>query len=82
MANEEANQGRRRFLTATTAVVGAVGVGFAAVPFIKSWKPSARAQVAGAPVEVDISKIDKSRAAPDRAMARPAGVDLQAHARR
>jgi ubiquinol-cytochrome c reductase iron-sulfur subunit len=39
-------------------VVGAVGVGFAAIPFVTSWKPSARAQVAGAPVEVDISKID------------------------
>ena len=52
------NTGRRRFLTATTAVVGAVGVGFAAVPFITSWKPSARAQTAGAPVEVDISRID------------------------
>ena len=35
MANEEVNTGRRRFLTATTAVVGAVGAGFAAVPFIK-----------------------------------------------
>ena len=34
--------GRRRFLTATTAVVGAVGAGFVAVPFIKSWNPSAR----------------------------------------
>jgi ubiquinol-cytochrome c reductase iron-sulfur subunit len=58
MANDEVHSGRRRFLTATTAVVGAVGVGFAAVPFITSWKPSARAQVAGAPVEVDIGKID------------------------
>lgn len=58
MANEEANLGRRRFLTTTTAVVGAVGVGFAAVPFLTSWKPSARAQVAGAPIEVNISKID------------------------
>src|SRR5688572_17734551 len=58
MANEGVNSGRRRFLTATTAVVGAVGVAGAAVPFISSWKPSARAQVAGAPVEVDISKID------------------------
>ena len=58
MANDEVHSGRRRFLTATTAVVGAVGVGFAAVPFITSWKPSARAEVAGAPVDVDISKID------------------------
>lgn len=58
MANDEVHAGRRRFLTATTAVVGAVGVGFAAVPFVTSWKPSARAEVAGAPVEVDIAKID------------------------
>ena len=57
MANEEVNTGRRRFLTATTAVVGAVGAGFAAVPFIKSWSPSARARFAGAPVSQDISAI-------------------------
>ena len=58
MANEGVNSGRRRFLTATTAVVGAVGVAGAAVPFISSWKPSARAQTAGAPVEVDIGAIE------------------------
>ena len=57
MANEEVNTGRRRFLTATTAVVGAVGAGFAAVPFIKSWSPSARARFAGAPVTQDISAL-------------------------
>ena len=53
MANQgdsPVNEGRRRFLTATTAVVGAVGAGFAAVPFIKSWNPSARAKLAGAPM--------------------------------
>ena len=57
MANEEVNTGRRRFLTATTAVVGAVGAGFAAVPFIKSWSPSARARFAGAPVTQDIGAL-------------------------
>ncbi len=57
MANEEVNVGSRRFLTATTAVVGAVGAGFAAVPFIKSWSPSARARFAGAPVTQDISAL-------------------------
>ena len=57
MANEEVNTGRRRFLTATTAVVGAVGAGFAAVPFIRSWSPSARARFAGAPVSQDISAL-------------------------
>ena len=58
MANQGVNSGRRRFLTASTAVVGGVGAIFAAVPFIKSWNPSARAQVAGAPVEVDVSKVE------------------------
>jgi ubiquinol-cytochrome c reductase iron-sulfur subunit len=55
------NSGRRRFLTATTAVVGAVGAGFAAVPFIKSWNPSARAQLAGAPVTADISGLQEGQ---------------------
>ena len=58
MANQVVNSGRRRFLTATTAVVGAVGAGFAAVPFVASWKPSAKARVAGAPIEQDISKLE------------------------
>ncbi|MEZ0469613.1 ubiquinol-cytochrome c reductase iron-sulfur subunit [Luteimonas salinilitoris] len=55
------NTGRRRFLTATTSVVGAVGVGIAAVPFIKSWNPSARALLAGAPVTVDISALQEGQ---------------------
>jgi ubiquinol-cytochrome c reductase iron-sulfur subunit len=54
-------QGRRRFLTATTAVVGAVGAGFVAVPFIKSWNPSARAKLAGAPVTTDISALPEGQ---------------------
>jgi ubiquinol-cytochrome c reductase iron-sulfur subunit len=49
---------KRRFLTATTAVVGAVGVGFAAVPFIANWNPSQRAKAAGAPEEADISGLE------------------------
>ena len=58
MANAVVDPGRRRFLTATTSVVGAVGVACAAVPFIKSWEPSARAKSAGAPVLADIGKIE------------------------
>ncbi len=48
---------RRRFLTVATSVVGAVGVAGAAVPFVASWNPSAKAKAAGADVEVDISGI-------------------------
>jgi ubiquinol-cytochrome c reductase iron-sulfur subunit len=59
--NEPVNTGRRRFLTATTAVVGAVGAGFAAVPFIKSWNPSARAKLAGAPVTADITGLQEGQ---------------------
>lgn len=48
---------RRKFLTIATSVIGAVGAGFAVVPFIASWQPSERAKAAGADVEVDISGI-------------------------
>lgn len=51
------NSNRRKFLTVATSVVGAVGAGFAAVPFIASWNPSAKAKAAGADVEVDISGL-------------------------
>ena len=58
--HDPVNTGRRRFLSATTAVVGAVGVGFTAVPFIKSWNPSARAKLA-APVVADISALQEGQ---------------------
>jgi ubiquinol-cytochrome c reductase iron-sulfur subunit len=49
---------RRRFLTVATSAVGAAGVVAAAVPFLGSWNPSARAKAAGAPVRADVSKIE------------------------
>ena len=55
--NQPENNTRRRFLTVATSVVGGVGVVGAAVPFIASWNPSAKAKAAGADVEVDISGI-------------------------
>ncbi|MCH8056872.1 MAG: ubiquinol-cytochrome c reductase iron-sulfur subunit [Proteobacteria bacterium] len=58
MPTDGMNKGRRRFLVATTAVVGSVGAGFAAVPFIQSWQPSAKAQSLGAPVQVDINRLE------------------------
>ncbi|HEX7028338.1 MAG TPA: ubiquinol-cytochrome c reductase iron-sulfur subunit, partial [Gammaproteobacteria bacterium] len=51
------DEDRRRFLTAGATVVGAVGVITAAVPFLASMQPSEKARIAGAPVEVDISKL-------------------------
>ena len=58
MSGDKTNTGRRRFLTAATTVVGAVGVGFVLVPFVSSMQPSAKARAAGAPVRADISKLE------------------------
>jgi ubiquinol-cytochrome c reductase iron-sulfur subunit len=58
MPTDGVNTKRRRFLVATTSAVGAVGAGFAAVPFIQSWKPSARAKAVGAPVQVALDGLD------------------------
>ena len=58
MSKEGVDVGRRRFLTLTTSVVGAVGAGFAAVPFLASLPPSERAKALGAPVTIDISKME------------------------
>ncbi len=55
---EAIDKGRRQLLTAATTITGVAGVAFAAVPFLSSWKPSARAKALGAPVEIDISKLD------------------------
>ena len=54
---EEKLTTRRKVLIGMTAAVGAAGVPFAATPFISSWNPSAKAKALGAPVTVDISKI-------------------------
>jgi ubiquinol-cytochrome c reductase iron-sulfur subunit len=56
--NDQVDHSRRRLLTAATVGTGAIGVAFAAVPFLASWQPSARAKALGAPVEVDASKLD------------------------
>ena len=58
MDNQQINQGRRRFLTlATGAAAGAAGAGVA-TPFILSFFPSEKAKAAGAPVEIDVSRIE------------------------
>lgn len=58
MSNKEVDRSKRRFLIAATTAVGAVGAAVVAVPFVKSMLPSQRAKAAGAPVEVDISKVE------------------------
>ncbi len=61
MPTDGVNNGRRRFLIASTSVVGATGVGIAAIPFLESWKPSARAQAIGAPVQVNIEGLEEGQ---------------------
>lgn len=58
MSDDAVDKSKRRFLTTLTSAAGTVGaVGFV-YPIVMSMNPSARAQAAGAPVEVDISKLE------------------------
>ena len=56
--SEKIDKNKRHFLGAATAATGIVGFGFAAVPFLSSLKPSARARALGAPVEVPLSSLE------------------------
>ncbi|HXF15660.1 MAG TPA: ubiquinol-cytochrome c reductase iron-sulfur subunit N-terminal domain-containing protein, partial [Burkholderiales bacterium] len=47
MADSDVDRGKRRFLIATTSVVGGIGGAAAIVPFAMSMAPSARARAAG-----------------------------------
>jgi ubiquinol-cytochrome c reductase iron-sulfur subunit len=57
MAEKELDEGKRRFLLTATTVATGVAASAAAVPFVASMLPSERAKAAGAPVEVDVSKL-------------------------
>ena len=56
MTDQKIDGGKRTWIIAS-GCAGAVGAGFLAVPFVRSFEPSERARAAGAPVEVDISGI-------------------------
>jgi len=58
MSEQEPDQGKRRFLLTATTVASGVAAGAAAVPFVASMLPSERAKAAGAPVEVDVSRLE------------------------
>ncbi len=55
---EGVDKSKRQFLTTALTVVGAVGTGYLAVPFLAQMQPSVKAMAAGAPVTVDISKME------------------------
>jgi len=57
MASDEVDHRRRRILTGAATAVGGVGVAYVATPFILSMDPSLKAQAAGAPIDVDVSKL-------------------------
>ena len=57
MTDDSANTVRRRFLVASTSAVSAIGAAGAAIPFVGSWNPSAKARASGAPVRIDISRL-------------------------
>lgn len=59
--NENINLGRRKYLTAGSALLGGVGIGFAAVPFVYSWLPSAKAKALGAPIDIDVDKVEEGQ---------------------
>ena len=54
----EPNEPRRRFLIGVTSFVAGAGLVGVATPFLQSWNPSAKARAEGAPVRVDVSKIE------------------------
>lgn len=58
MAGDSADPKKRRFLVKATSAVGAIGAVAAVSPFVFSMFPSERAKAAGAPIEVDISKLE------------------------
>jgi ubiquinol-cytochrome c reductase iron-sulfur subunit len=55
---EGVDESKRQFLTSALTVVGAVGTGYLAVPFLAQMQPSVKAMAGGAPVEVDLSKME------------------------
>jgi ubiquinol-cytochrome c reductase iron-sulfur subunit len=59
--SEKSGLNRRHFLSVATSVAGVAGLGMAAVPFALSFKPNAKAQALGAPVQVDIGKLDEGQ---------------------
>lgn len=59
MADSHLNLDRRQFLTLATTAAGAAGAGAAAIPFLQSFRPSVRAQGLGAPISLDIGRLDE-----------------------
>lgn len=61
MSADQVDTGRRQFLTTATTVIGGIGLGLAGIPFVGSWLPSSKTKALGAPLKVDISKIEEGQ---------------------
>lgn len=55
---DAADEQRRNFLVRATLIIGGIGVTAAAVPFVQSWWPDAKARSIGAPIKVDVGKLE------------------------
>ena len=58
MSEMSVDGSKRRFMVAISSAMGGVAAIGVATPFMASMLPSARALAAGAPIEVDLSKIE------------------------
>ncbi len=58
MNKNNPNLNKRKYLSIFASSVAAIGAGFATIPFVTSWLPSAKAKALGAPVDIDVTKID------------------------
>ncbi len=74
MANDNMDPGRRKALTTSTALVGGIGAAAAIWPFLSSMKPSAAALAAGAPIEVDVSKMEPGQMIQDTYRRKPVWI--------
>lgn len=72
--NHDADNMRRRFLTAGLSILGSIGGAIASWPFIKAMSPSSRAKAAGVPVEVDLSKIGPGKMVREKWRGKPVWI--------
>lgn len=74
MDNSNVDKSRRRFLTAAATVVGGAGTAAGAIPFIATMTPSEKTKAIGAPVEIDISKLQPGELTIEKWQGRPVWI--------
>ena len=74
MDNSDVDKSRRRFLTAAATVVGGAGTVAGATPFIATMAPSEKAKAIGAPIEVDISKLNPGELVVEKWQGKPVWI--------